>query len=306
MIEPTYCAACGQPSLLIVGQIRDGGLAKCSACKTVSLKPGTGLDVLEPADYGEAYRHGADPDKTRRLYELFRQCASPASHRQSLLDVGFGDGAFLSLARHDGWATAGVDSDPRAVSHAQERGIEATQCVIGRSAPELPTCDVVTLWDVIEHVRDAEAAAAWLARVVRPGGMVIVLTPNADSMLDRLAWLEFRLVPPHRQRLMTLCVNRYHVHRFTAEGLRSLFRRFGFSVRTLRPVQLLSLRPERYLDGFAPGITGWTRWGRVNRGLSRVACRLLRATGLRNKILYVGTRCPAGEERAGGRESRNP
>ena len=54
------------------------------------------------------------------------------------------------------------------------------------------------------------------------------MTPNAGSFFDSLAHAESRLTKGRSQLLLNLCLNRYHLHRFTAKGLKLLFERFRF------------------------------------------------------------------------------
>jgi hypothetical protein len=152
----------------------------------------------------------------------------------------------------------------------------------------------------MEHLSDLEAAMNWLSRAVKPGGMILILTPDAGSILDSLARLERSLTREVSQRLMQLCLNRYHLNRFTIEGLQMMFGRFGFGTEKISRIQLFSLRPERYLSGFAPGIHGWTKRPGLNRKLSKMAYRILKLTGAKNKILYIGRRLTPEAEKTGG------
>ena len=96
-------------------------------------------------------------------------------------------------------------------------------------------------------------------------------------------------------RLMNLCLNRFHLNRFSPQGLTALFRRFGFVEESISARQVLSLKPQTYLSGFAPGIRGWTPFAWLNRSLSRTAYGLLRACRIRNKLFYIGRRLGDGD-----------
>jgi hypothetical protein len=122
---------------------------------------------------------------------------------------------------------------------------------------------------------------------------VVVLTPDAGSRLDVAARLEWRASGRRSDRLLSLCVNRYHLHRFTGAGLEALFARCGFDRERLERVALFSLRGDRYLAGFAPGLAGVTGRAALDRALSRAAYWALRAARIRNKLLYVGVRSAA-------------
>lgn len=284
------CAACGDPRLADLGETREGRLQRCRACRSLRLHPLTDLGAgASAAGYSDAYRRGLDPTKREALLRLFRECASDATGRL-LLDVGGSDGSFASAARGLGWTCTSLDRDPEAVAAARARGLEAVVGCADDSAALHSSFDVVTLWDLLEHVPDPDRTAAWLSRCVRPDGRVVVVTPVADGPLDRLAHAERALSLRRSDRLLSLCVNRHHLHRFSRRGLASLFLRHGFRIVRLETIRLFSLRPEHYLSGFAPGMEGWTGRPVVDAMLSRIAYAALRLVRIRNKLLLVAER----------------
>ncbi|MGA2324174.1 MAG: class I SAM-dependent methyltransferase [Sedimentisphaerales bacterium] len=285
------CIACGHESLTDLGMIHDGRLFRCYICGTSRLEVHNKLSLKAHAAYGDAYRAGLDLEKPRKVFELFQKIlkGTPGKYKD-LLDVGCGDGAFLKLAKQNNWNVLGIDSDPKAVATARKHGIQAFLGTAGKSALVEKSFDVITLWDILEHIPNLKEVIVWLANIIRPGGKIFVLTPNADSILDTFAYTEIFLTRRKSQRLMNLCFNRYHLHRFTTKGLIILLRRLGFSDDIVYKMQLFSLKPELYLSGFAPGVEGWTRSARFNQLLSSTAYQLLQGFGIKNKILYVGTR----------------
>ena len=279
------CAACGgrtRPA----GRASDGALARCERCGTRAICVSSTL-AGSVAGYGRAYRDGADHHKVARLVELFARRAGAAGG--AMLDVGCGDGSFLEAMRARGWAVTGLDIDAEAVARARARAIDAVAGTAGDGEVG-GAFDAVTLWDLIEHLDDPRGAAAWLAGRVRVGGRLLVLTPDAGSTFDRLAAWERTVTRGRSSRIDDLCLNRYHLHRFSAAGLAALFEEAGFRTESIEPVQLFSLRAERYLAGFAPGIAGWTGRARLDALASRLAFAATRAARLTNKLLYVGTR----------------
>jgi SAM-dependent methyltransferase len=115
--------------------------------------------------------------QTRRAHWLARLLsAGPAR----VLDAGCGTGGFIRAARaaHPGWTVTGVDVSPLACGLARERtGAE----VVEGSITALPfadgSFDAVTTGDVLYHLDDPAAALREFARVLRPGGVVVVNEP---------------------------------------------------------------------------------------------------------------------------------
>jgi 2-polyprenyl-3-methyl-5-hydroxy-6-metoxy-1,4-benzoquinol methylase len=100
-----------------------------------------------------------------------------------LLDVGCGNGRFLSLARRLGWESHGIEPDAAAAQVVREQGMS----LLGSRLEDLPgelagTFDVITLDQVIEHVYDPVDALRRCHDLLRPGGYIWLETPNTDSV----------------------------------------------------------------------------------------------------------------------------
>jgi 2-polyprenyl-3-methyl-5-hydroxy-6-metoxy-1,4-benzoquinol methylase len=118
-----------------------------------------------------------------------------------LLDVGCGPGFFVEVAALAGWDAWGVDLNKHAVEWANEH---VTDRVRHGTADALEfdaaSFDCVTLFDVVEHLDDPARELAQVAQVVRPGGLLVVVTPDAGALVSRLLgrrWLELKRTPEH-------------------------------------------------------------------------------------------------------------
>jgi SAM-dependent methyltransferase len=132
----------------------------------------------------------------RALRRLLKGQERPAGGgRLRLLDLGCGTGATLTRLRPFGRAT-GLDLEPLALAFCRERGHRE---LVRGSATALPfadrTFDVVVALDVLEHVADHEAAAREIARVLAPGGHVLVTVPAYRSL-----WSRHDVALMHRRR----------------------------------------------------------------------------------------------------------
>jgi SAM-dependent methyltransferase len=109
---------------------------------------------------------------------------------QSLLDIGCGLGAFLERAqgRHPYWSYAGSDIDPEAVAETRHRVPQATILRASAEDASFPdhSFDVITAWDVFEHVRDLDAAAHSVIRMLKPGGLLAFVVPVYDGLTGPL------------------------------------------------------------------------------------------------------------------------
>jgi 2-polyprenyl-3-methyl-5-hydroxy-6-metoxy-1,4-benzoquinol methylase len=118
--------------------------------------------------------------------------ASPEASPPRLLDVGCSLGFTVEAAAGRGWNAQGVDISQEAVDFCRRRQLD---CRLTDSL-ELPfedgSFDVLTAWHVIEHVADVSRTLAEWRRVLRPGGLMILETPNSSSLKVKLLGVRYR------------------------------------------------------------------------------------------------------------------
>jgi SAM-dependent methyltransferase len=134
-----------------------------------------------------------------------------------ILDVGCGLGYFLSGV-DPRWQRFGVEISDYAAEKAREYGT-IFHGELRRAKYEDRSFDVVTLYHVIEHMEDPERELEEIKRVLRPGGFLVVGTPNFDSACARRFGEKFRMLHDWT-----------HISLFSAESLRRLLEDHGFVV----------------------------------------------------------------------------
>lgn len=138
------------------------------------------------------------------------------------LDLGGGAGEFARMAAEAGYAVTLVDGDPRNIEAVTTPGIRALLADLNGPLPELPdgAFDGVSLIEVVEHVPAAERLMREAFRAVKPGGVLLLSTPNSAWWRERLGALAGR--PPEAEG--------YHFRFFTVTGARRLCEEAGFRV----------------------------------------------------------------------------
>jgi SAM-dependent methyltransferase len=158
----------------------------------------------------------------QRLALVAAAIAPPAR----LLDAGAGRGRFVAAARAAGYAARGLEPSARGIAAARDHyDVVLDPGGVEDAAILEASIDVVTLWHVLEHVADPDAALARIAVWLRPGGALVVGVPNLRSCQARLGG----------RRWFHLDLPRHRTH-FTVTGLRALLERHGFTVESERHV----------------------------------------------------------------------
>lgn len=130
--------------------------------------------------------------------------------------IGGGMGEFADAMAARGYAVTLVDLSESNIAAARARGHAAERADLNEPLP-FPdgAFAAVALLEVIEHVVNAELLLAEAVRVLRPGGFLVLSTPNAAWFRER--WRSVRGLPPSEEG--------YHYRFFTVASLRALFRR---------------------------------------------------------------------------------
>lgn len=103
-----------------------------------------------------------------------------------LLDVGAYCGFFVDVAREAGFAAEGLELSRWAAAQARSLGLAVRNETLSERARSGARYDVVTMWDVVEHLADPRRDLGHAFRLLRPGGRLAVSTIDARSALARL------------------------------------------------------------------------------------------------------------------------
>jgi 2-polyprenyl-3-methyl-5-hydroxy-6-metoxy-1,4-benzoquinol methylase len=130
---------------------------------------------------------------------------------ESLLDVGCGGGDFIATMRGLGWKVSGVETDPVAVERARGRELDVHQGDLEGAAFDDMSFDAITLAHVIEHVHEPRRLLAECRRILKPGGTLVILTPNSAGLGHRHFGKDWMALDPPR-----------HIHLFNPSNMRRL------------------------------------------------------------------------------------
>jgi len=170
--------------------VSPGRILRCRNCRLGfrRTRPGdTELSQLYGELNNELYEAeaGGRSRTALRHLRIVRQYASGGR----LLEVGCASGLFLSYAADAGWEVVGIEPSASACDKAKKilagRG-ELIRATLQEADLPPSTFDVVTLWDVLEHVRDPGRFMRLCASLLKPGGRLFANVPDLDSLQARL------------------------------------------------------------------------------------------------------------------------
>lgn len=257
-----YCPICERESK---GKIRNKGWFShflCDSCGTEVLSESRG----EPA-YPDEY-FGNDEEKfrgaaggIRRFWHDKRSAhlrSVVGTQASTLYDIGCGDGLFLKSAKEQGFSIGGLEPMDKAREQAEKK-LGCRIDAVPFASPAHEGLDVVTAWQVIEHVEKPGDLFEQVHKNLKPGGLFAVSTVNLDSWQARLfgtQWLH--LDPPRhlwvagRSRVEDLLTR----HGFTIVARRWNHLEFGPVGYVDSLVNLCDTRRDRVLKGLKTGFHG--------------------------------------------------
>ena len=201
------CTVCKDSESIIVLRKESLSLHKCLKCGTVFLGEYSDRFVPELYSYYDKYEglkreDVFDPIAGARCEDLLRWFSGFGAGRE-VLDVGCGLGQFIEVANRCGWKAEGLELSRGAVDFARRQGLPVRDLDFLSGEIEANSYDLVTLFEVIEHVPNPAAFLRRAGEVVRPGGLVYLTTPNFASLDRFVAGKDWKIIHPEHLTYFT-------------------------------------------------------------------------------------------------------
>lgn len=226
-VIPVACNICGSKEHSALWVKDEFQYNRCNDCGLVYINP-----RLTEEEISKIYRtlfKGKSLSKPPPLdftsYKEFFKLIANYRKNNSLLDVGCFRGYLLSGAREQGWQVKGTELSEQAAACARkDYGLDIhTGSLKDANYPE-NFFDVVSMLDVIEHLTDPAEYLREIERILRPGGILYIETPNFNSITRYLLGKNWSIFFP------------WHLYYFTPGTLNNIVSRANLDVVSVRAI----------------------------------------------------------------------
>ena len=260
---------CKHEEVILLRTIRFINIVRCNRCQLI-LTQGSLVQENSSSIYLGSFEH-------RRKYDKYIKPSRLLSYRNGLdklesyrklnriIDIGCSYGYFLAEAKRRGWEAFGVEiSKYEAGVTAKEVGIPVWEGNLEYAKFPTGYFDVVTMWDVIEHIPNPVQLLLECNRILRKNGVILIRTPNAEALSMKCKWYAKPVLWSYLQ-LAYPSVPKEHLYHFTPSTIDAFMRNTGFETLQIITKETLG---ERMLKG--PNIIH----GLLRRMLSYIAWKL--------------------------------
>ncbi len=192
------CLLCGSKLLIPLKGYEQNYLVKCSSCDFVFCHKIPTVEELI-AHYALYTRANAISEITMKRYDALLDTFEPYRKTNNIIDVGCGDGYFLEVAKKRKWNVFGSEFTPEAIKVCQGKGIQMTPSPLDPNHYKPDFFDVITSFEVIEHINTPIQELKSFSAILRRGGIVYVTTPNFNSISRNILKAKWNIIeyPEH-------------------------------------------------------------------------------------------------------------
>jgi len=212
------CLLCGSKKIAELKGYDAHYLVSCQNCKFVFCNRVPTNDELTKHYFNYPKRDVLSPITLKR-YEKLLDKLEKYRLKNNLIDVGCGDGFFLLSAMRRGWSVFGTEFTDTAVSEGRKKGIKMNYSPLQITNYEKGYFDVVTSFEVIEHINYPKIEASNFSYLLRMGGVAYVTTPNFNSISRLILKAKWDIISYPE-----------HLMYFTTKTLNLLFEKQGFKL----------------------------------------------------------------------------
>ncbi|MEZ5379145.1 MAG: methyltransferase domain-containing protein [Acidimicrobiales bacterium] len=183
------CPVCGGANETALFVKEGGRYVRCTDCTMVYLNPVFTDEALTDYYRNNHVEQSVVVEADRAFYEgLYTQGLASAEKYTSkgwILDIGCSSGVFIDLAKSRGWKTSGLELNRQEAALARAKGHTVQERPIAEATFD-KKFNVISLWDVFEHIADGGAQLDLMQANLTDDGVMLLQIPSADSLAARM------------------------------------------------------------------------------------------------------------------------
>lgn len=199
-------------------------IVKCKNCGLIYVNPRIKPDkIIEGYSEGTDERFVSQADSREKTFARTLQLIEKQVPVGKVLDIGTAGGSFLAAAKKRGWQVAGIEPNKWLCEWGRKNyGIDIKQGTLENNPFEPKSFDIVTLWDVLEHVPNPTDTLTRINKLLKLGGTLVINYPDIGSSVAKLMG---------RKWVFVLTV---HLFYFTPTTIKKILEKCGFEVTILK------------------------------------------------------------------------
>lgn len=218
MKEHLSCLVCNSSNLKDLHGFEKAYLCQCKSCGFVFSKNIPTHEELDTYYKNYGINNYLSPLTIKRYNEILDNF-EPYRKTNKIIDVGCGIGYFLIEAKKRGWEVYGTELSEKSAEICQHKGINIEKGILKSENYSTEMFDIITSFEVIEHINYPQIDLKNFHSVLRKGGLVYITTPNFNSLLRYRLKSKYNVISYPE-----------HLSYYTPKTLRKIFELSGFKV----------------------------------------------------------------------------
>ncbi len=228
--EHTSCLVCGKTAERELFHKNSFRVVKCNNCNLVYINPRLSekeskdlytKNIISPAQYYKESQEGDYITFKKRVQWIEEMYGK----KGKMLDIGCNIGTFLKAANESSWDCYGIDINKSVEEDCKRIGIKFFAATLEEAKFKNDFFDVIVMNDLIEHVHDPRGLINQVHKILKPDGLIFIVTPDIGSITARLLSKRWHHLKPNE-----------HITYFSKPTMRRLLEGQGFSIITMKHV----------------------------------------------------------------------
>lgn len=284
---PSQCLICNEVKHRLFCEKNGVEYVSCFTCNHVYLKfPLTDDELLDLYIQPTKYRTSEakltwdySEIKEKFFYKPLLDKISSVIEPKRLLDIGCSNGAFVYSSLRCGWDAIGVELNSESAKFAEKLGLNVYNVELSKLSFPSGHFSAITMWQVLEHLSDPKRVLREAARILKPGGILAVSTPNIRGIGWKLLHEDWEAIAP-----------KVHINLFDSKSLEKLVVNCGFKTRKIESYEIMPATINQFFKKWSRKESN-EKSNRVANMVANISPRRLRLLLKFRQIINITLKC---------------